>query len=1619
MIGYKLPDTVLSRLSILKQQELDIKEVIATIFEKIKQRRADLRFCLPELREVLIGLLQDHSIDTRDLERTMGESHPVTILCGQREGQLIDAANDAIHMAGNIVRDEEDWFKYTLSYDDEAEAGNTANAEASTDQATASRQHIRQTITEVNNVSMMREANTVFKETTRQAMMDVCIVSEQITRPSTIGADNVAAEDLSLQAEQAPSEDTLQVRVNMHQTLDTAHCLPLGPASEAQSTAGIRQLLPPSLPLDTRLPIIEGKNMAEENLSLLVVQAVTRNNLQVKELSHTTKDTAVNLPLECENAVASRQPAQSMRKEFSVTEADHNQPRVEAVTMDAANTNSMPCVQAEKAMSKDTLQVKYKMYQTLDTAVSLPLGPAIAAQPTSEIKPQLLPRLSLQYEGRGELGHREDDHQPEEEEVKGGCSIAEKHQGTHLVHSELLQHQTLQSHDGSLKIVPLQSTQHCATQSTQHCATQSTQHCATQSILNHTTIDVFSQQTSKPSQILDRCLAQASVASKKLDRLSASQASGRTEKTVLARDPPINQGLLNPRAQLDNILARASQLLGKLDEVAARVSGTIKSDQQRGQDSSRQISDKETTSMATAEAAAWQPRMGAVSTMADNVKNTPAPSACQLKLVAVSTTEAKANLKVKVEKNQPLDTAVHPPLGTLEAARVSGTTESDLPGGQVSSQLISSLTASTLEVVTAADPPAKFAGSSDRQTAQLAGKDQQRGQDSSRQISDKEAPIMAMAEAAAWQSRMVAVSTTAAPSVCQSKVVAVSTMADDVKHTPAPPACQHKLVPISTMAEVAAGQSKLVAGSAMADDVKHTPAPSACQHKLVAVSTMAEVAASQSKLVAVSTMADHTAVTTESATQPTVIHKNEGQSIQATLTKPINISAVFSSSESTLSAPQPSTWFSQSTSTILCEDETTDTTRHPHEQCEDQYKQTGSSSPCKELWEDQYENVGSSSYCEELCGDQCKQASTSSPQEELWEGQNKYAGSSSSCKKLWGDRYKHAGSISGEDQHAVFKYQGQSRQVPLTKPIDTSTDFASTQSTIISTQPNHMFSPCSVSMNKADVFSNGKAASDRLSVTSFQLSPSSPGQQEHSLQVVRNVEDVSIQQAYTVPVMDDEEGSRQQRQVQASLTTPVPQYTVHDAPLSKMGNQDYLQPEESGVNNQNKHPSTNLSHGMLPWPVNVQSRKSTQVEEGEEQHRHKKDDFQPAEKDVIELRGQNDEKQQDAHLLQPDSSQRRQPSPSTPCALKEQPACTQRQFWERADGREAEVSYGSDDKGKVHLDNYLESHRNGVENCEETNDNLTWSTDHCCTMLVLLYCCFRVNIILIQSTNVPHSHLGDQEPHREVRTGRQAHHHQCPPLHRQVGGDTAFPPSRLVNSPSTALVEASVVFSVSLSTFNQSLEAAAACQGCTGSQQIQWPGQGDKNAPQVGDEHLPSICHQLEPQLGVGEKGPTHQTQSQHVEGHEEKDLSHKKQSIPVVGDGPDVPTQQEHLSKSSVQDLRQPAEKGDNMKVSKPGEHQGTNLVNDELLQQRGGEEQGSRKQAAQVRRSSNKRKTVACRHAGLDDGRVAVSAIVPDKRNKAFKSKICIRYLPNGRRSTSSQLSPEETSRQPQVLE
>ena len=61
-------------ISTLKQQEVEIEEVVKTMYENIKQYRADLRFSLPELRGVLDGLIGEHYSDTRQLVRSQQRS---------------------------------------------------------------------------------------------------------------------------------------------------------------------------------------------------------------------------------------------------------------------------------------------------------------------------------------------------------------------------------------------------------------------------------------------------------------------------------------------------------------------------------------------------------------------------------------------------------------------------------------------------------------------------------------------------------------------------------------------------------------------------------------------------------------------------------------------------------------------------------------------------------------------------------------------------------------------------------------------------------------------------------------------------------------------------------------------------------------------------------------------------------------------------------------------------------------------------------------------------------------------------------------------------------------------------------------------------------------------------------------------------------------------------------------------------------------------------------------------------------------------------------------------------------------------------------------------------------
>ena len=125
-----MANSVHAMISILKQQELEIEEVIATIHENIVQQRSDLRFCLPELKEALRGLLQEHCSDTKHLADKLGEDHPVASLWEQKEYQMIDVANEALYLIGIILRNDEELWE---SDETEASEQHPADAEPATE----------------------------------------------------------------------------------------------------------------------------------------------------------------------------------------------------------------------------------------------------------------------------------------------------------------------------------------------------------------------------------------------------------------------------------------------------------------------------------------------------------------------------------------------------------------------------------------------------------------------------------------------------------------------------------------------------------------------------------------------------------------------------------------------------------------------------------------------------------------------------------------------------------------------------------------------------------------------------------------------------------------------------------------------------------------------------------------------------------------------------------------------------------------------------------------------------------------------------------------------------------------------------------------------------------------------------------------------------------------------------------------------------------------------------------------------------------------------------------------------------------------------------------------------
>ena len=71
--------------NILKKKRLDEKEVVNTIHDNIHQQRSDLKICLPELKGILFGLMEEHFQDIKFLPGKLGEHHPKIIMLEQSQ----------------------------------------------------------------------------------------------------------------------------------------------------------------------------------------------------------------------------------------------------------------------------------------------------------------------------------------------------------------------------------------------------------------------------------------------------------------------------------------------------------------------------------------------------------------------------------------------------------------------------------------------------------------------------------------------------------------------------------------------------------------------------------------------------------------------------------------------------------------------------------------------------------------------------------------------------------------------------------------------------------------------------------------------------------------------------------------------------------------------------------------------------------------------------------------------------------------------------------------------------------------------------------------------------------------------------------------------------------------------------------------------------------------------------------------------------------------------------------------------------------------------------------------------------------------------------------------------
>jgi hypothetical protein len=249
-------------------------------------------------------------------------------------------------------------------------------------------------------------------------------------------------------------------------------------------------------------------------------------------------------------------------------------------------------LQAADTMQPATVQVKVCKVKTNCTAANLPLGNVASGGVTVDADTATGPQDAPQVEAQAAAGLRAADSMQPATELKDAVSnlpVANVASGGIEVDTDI-----------KPQAAPSESERLCAEA---HAAAADTMQPVVQvqvctAELNDTAsnllpgsiitrsqpsqlLDSSSMQATQASQILDRCMARASAAAKKLDRLSASQAID--GKPALAGIHPTNLTLQSPGAQLDSVLARAASLLGKLDNLSSRVSGTRELDRIQGQ----------------------------------------------------------------------------------------------------------------------------------------------------------------------------------------------------------------------------------------------------------------------------------------------------------------------------------------------------------------------------------------------------------------------------------------------------------------------------------------------------------------------------------------------------------------------------------------------------------------------------------------------------------------------------------------------------------------------------------------------------------------------------------------------------------------------------------------------------------------------------------------------------------------------------------------------------------------------------------------------------------------------------------------------------------------------------